>query len=205
MTHGSASGLCQEYLWEASHYLVKQVFNGIKEMFSATRDIQVRSLLPLISTFTSSLVHSYTDKGMLSGERWLSWLLAQRGSNCPRAEVWDCARLPSKRWTVTVCGRREGGFYWEGMASPSSTLTPSASSPLLKNWLTESAKLIAQSGRTVEWVTPLGLPIIQPYYRSRVTVVSVQCEISWLTLPVPWWEQGKHSRARAWQVGITAG
>ncbi|KFV49928.1 hypothetical protein N328_07832, partial [Gavia stellata] len=70
----------EEYLWEASHYLVKQVFNGIKEMFSATRDIQ--------------------------------------------------------------------------------------------NWLTESAKLIAQSGRTVEWVTPLGLPIVQPYYRSRPTVVS---------------------------------
>uniref|UniRef100_A0A8D0EN79 DNA-directed RNA polymerase n=1 Tax=Strix occidentalis caurina TaxID=311401 RepID=A0A8D0EN79_STROC len=70
----------EEYLWEASHYLVKQVFNGIKEMFSATRDIQ--------------------------------------------------------------------------------------------NWLTESAKLIAQSGQTVEWVTPLGLPIVQPYYRSKPTVVS---------------------------------
>ncbi|NXP56509.1 RPOM protein, partial [Heliornis fulica] len=70
----------EEYLWEASHYLVKQVFNGIKEMFSATRDIQ--------------------------------------------------------------------------------------------NWLTESAKLIAQSGRTVEWVTPLGLPIVQPYYRSKTTVLS---------------------------------
>ncbi|XP_009892288.1 PREDICTED: DNA-directed RNA polymerase, mitochondrial [Charadrius vociferus] len=70
----------EEYLWEASHYLVKQVFNGIKEMFSATRDIQ--------------------------------------------------------------------------------------------NWLTESAKLIAQSGRTVEWVTPLGLPIVQPYYRSTSTVLN---------------------------------
>ncbi|XP_075592411.1 DNA-directed RNA polymerase, mitochondrial isoform X2 [Balearica regulorum gibbericeps] len=70
----------EEYLWEASHYLVKQVFNGIKEMFSATRDIQ--------------------------------------------------------------------------------------------SWLTESAKLIAQSGRTVEWVTPLGLPIVQPYYRSRPTVLN---------------------------------
>ncbi|NXW24397.1 RPOM protein, partial [Circaetus pectoralis] len=70
----------EEYLWEASHYLVKQVFNGIKEMFSATRDIQ--------------------------------------------------------------------------------------------NWLTESAKLIAQSGQTVEWVTPLGLPIVQPYYRSKSTVLN---------------------------------
>uniref|UniRef100_A0A8C0FSB5 DNA-directed RNA polymerase n=1 Tax=Bubo bubo TaxID=30461 RepID=A0A8C0FSB5_BUBBB len=69
----------EEYLWEASRYLVKQVFNSIKEMFSATRDIQ--------------------------------------------------------------------------------------------NWLTESAKLIAQSGQTVEWVTPLGLPIVQPYYRSKSTLL----------------------------------
>ncbi|XP_068517442.1 DNA-directed RNA polymerase, mitochondrial isoform X2 [Anas acuta] len=70
----------EEYLWEASHYLVRQVFNGIKEMFSATRDIQ--------------------------------------------------------------------------------------------HWLTESAKLIAQSGQTVEWVTPMGLPIVQPYYRVRSTVLN---------------------------------
>ncbi|NWY05048.1 RPOM protein, partial [Nothoprocta ornata] len=70
----------EEYLWEASHYLVKQVFNGIKEMFSATRDIQ--------------------------------------------------------------------------------------------HWLTESAKLIAKSGQTVEWVTPLGLPIVQPYYRAKSTVLN---------------------------------
>uniref|UniRef100_A0A8B9BJE6 DNA-directed RNA polymerase n=1 Tax=Anser brachyrhynchus TaxID=132585 RepID=A0A8B9BJE6_9AVES len=73
----------EEYLWEASQYLVRQVFNGIKEMFSATRDIQ--------------------------------------------------------------------------------------------HWLTESAKLIAQSGQTVEWVTPMGLPIVQPYYRVRSTVVRFAC------------------------------
>ncbi|XP_074933381.1 DNA-directed RNA polymerase, mitochondrial [Phalacrocorax aristotelis] len=78
----------EEYLWEASHYLVKQVFSSIKEMFSATRDIQ--------------------------------------------------------------------------------------------NWLTESAKLIAQSGRTVEWVTPLGLPIVQPYYRSKSTVLN--CSIQNLSV-----------------------
>ncbi|NWU84746.1 RPOM protein, partial [Onychorhynchus coronatus] len=78
----------EEYLWEASHYLVRQVFNSIKEMFSATRDIQ--------------------------------------------------------------------------------------------HWLTESAKLISQSGRTVEWVTPLGLPIVQPYYRFKSTVVS-EC----LVAPAP--------------------
>ncbi|NXM71945.1 RPOM protein, partial [Serilophus lunatus] len=78
----------EEYLWEASHYLVRQVFNSIKEMFSATRDIQ--------------------------------------------------------------------------------------------NWLTESAKLISQSGRTVEWVTPLGLPIVQPYFRSKSTVLN--CGMQNLTL-----------------------
>ncbi|XP_069818479.1 DNA-directed RNA polymerase, mitochondrial [Dendropsophus ebraccatus] len=65
----------QEYVWEASHYLVQQVFSSLKEMFSGTRSIQ--------------------------------------------------------------------------------------------HWLTESARIISKSGNTVEWVTPLGLPIIQPYHRSR--------------------------------------
>lgn len=82
--------------------------------------------------------------------------------------------------------------------------------PLLKNWLTESAKLIAQSGRTVEWVTPLGLPIVQPYYRTRSTVVSIWC----VGLNSPslcrGGEEGEGSRAsrqqaKARQVGITCG
>uniref|UniRef100_H9G3S4 DNA-directed RNA polymerase n=1 Tax=Anolis carolinensis TaxID=28377 RepID=H9G3S4_ANOCA len=70
----------QEYVWEASHYLVQQVFSSLKEMFSGTREIQ--------------------------------------------------------------------------------------------GWLTDCARLIAKSGRTVEWVTPLGLPIIQPYHRSKNTMVN---------------------------------
>ncbi|KAM4810249.1 DNA-directed RNA polymerase, mitochondrial [Rhinophrynus dorsalis] len=65
----------QEYVWEASHYLVQQVFSSLKEMFSGTREIQL--------------------------------------------------------------------------------------------WLTESARMISKSGSTVEWLTPLGLPIIQPYHRSK--------------------------------------
>ncbi|KAM6963404.1 LOW QUALITY PROTEIN: DNA-directed RNA polymerase, mitochondrial [Aplochiton taeniatus] len=65
----------KEYVWDASHYLVSQVFSGLKEMFTGTREIQ--------------------------------------------------------------------------------------------DWLTESARLIAKSGSTVEWVTPLGLPIVQPYHRTR--------------------------------------
>ncbi|KAM6921541.1 DNA-directed RNA polymerase, mitochondrial [Xenentodon cancila] len=65
----------KEHVWEASHYLVRLVFNGLKEMFTGTREIQ--------------------------------------------------------------------------------------------DWLTESARLISKSGHSVEWVTPLGLPVIQPYHRTR--------------------------------------
>lgn len=36
----------QEFVWEASHYLVRQVFNSLQEMFSGTRAIQVRPLSP---------------------------------------------------------------------------------------------------------------------------------------------------------------
>lgn len=33
----------QEHVWEASHYLVRLVFSGLKEMFTGTREIQVSS------------------------------------------------------------------------------------------------------------------------------------------------------------------
>ena len=44
---------------------------------------------------------------------------------------------------------------------------------VLQDWLTESARLISKSGHTVEWLTPLGLPVIQPYRRTRHQVVSL--------------------------------
>ncbi|XP_037530208.1 DNA-directed RNA polymerase, mitochondrial [Nematolebias whitei] len=69
----------KDHVWEASHYLVRLVFNGLKEMFTGTREIQ--------------------------------------------------------------------------------------------DWLTESARLISKFGHSVEWVTPLGLPIFQPYHRTRNQVV----------------------------------
>lgn len=43
---------------------------------------------------------------------------------------------------------------------------------VLQDWLTESARLISKSGHTVEWVTPLGLPVVQPYHRTRHQNVS---------------------------------
>lgn len=33
----------QEHVWEASQYLVRLVFSGLKEMFTGTREIQVGS------------------------------------------------------------------------------------------------------------------------------------------------------------------
>ncbi|KAJ4943117.1 hypothetical protein JOQ06_005623 [Pogonophryne albipinna] len=69
----------KEHLWEASRYLVRLVFNGLKEMFTGTREIQ--------------------------------------------------------------------------------------------EWLTESARLISKAGHSVQWVTPLGLPVIQPYHRARRLVL----------------------------------
>ncbi|KAM8765496.1 DNA-directed RNA polymerase, mitochondrial [Rhynchonycteris naso] len=70
----------QEFVWQASHYLVRQVFNSLQEMFSGTRAIQ--------------------------------------------------------------------------------------------HWLAESARLIAHTGFAVEWVTPLGIPVIQPYHQDSKVLIS---------------------------------
>lgn len=44
-------------------------------------------------------------------------------------------------------------------------------SPPLQRWLAESARLIARTGSAVEWVTPLGIPIIQPYHQDSKVLV----------------------------------
>uniref|UniRef100_A0A4X2JM82 DNA-directed RNA polymerase n=1 Tax=Vombatus ursinus TaxID=29139 RepID=A0A4X2JM82_VOMUR len=42
----------------------------------------------------------------------------------------------------------------------------------IQDWLTRSADCISKSGSSVQWVTPLGLPIIQPYHKTQKTIVS---------------------------------
>ncbi|XP_005406090.1 PREDICTED: DNA-directed RNA polymerase, mitochondrial [Chinchilla lanigera] len=41
----------------------------------------------------------------------------------------------------------------------------------IQHWLTQSARLIAQAGSAVEWVTPLGVPIVQPYHQESKLVI----------------------------------
>lgn len=42
----------------------------------------------------------------------------------------------------------------------------------LQDYLTESAWLISKAGETVEWVTPLGLPIVQPYHKKSLKLIT---------------------------------
>ena len=43
-----------------------------------------------------------------------------------------------------------------------------------KTWLTDCARLISQHGHPVAWISPIGVPVIQPYRQQRSrTVVTV--------------------------------
>ncbi|XP_071805146.1 DNA-directed RNA polymerase, mitochondrial-like [Asterias amurensis] len=42
----------------------------------------------------------------------------------------------------------------------------------IQDWLTDCAWLISKAGQTVEWVTPLGLPVIQPYHKKNMKVIN---------------------------------
>lgn len=41
----------------------------------------------------------------------------------------------------------------------------------IMNWMTECAKRISAAGQPVSWVTPMGLPVVQPYRRSETWVL----------------------------------
>ena len=38
-------------------------------------------------------------------------------------------------------------------------------------WLKDIARLVAQTNRPLEWTTPLGLPVVQPYHKAKTTKV----------------------------------
>lgn len=44
---------------------------------------------------------------------------------------------------------------------------------IIKDWLRTSAYVIAKGGNAVDWVTPLGLPVVQPYHTRVVGHVNV--------------------------------
>ncbi|XP_060037415.1 DNA-directed RNA polymerase, mitochondrial [Erinaceus europaeus] len=46
------------------------------------------------------------------------------------------------------------------------------SSRAIQNWLTQAATLISRSGSPVQWVTPLGVPVIQPYHVDSKIMVT---------------------------------
>jgi DNA-directed RNA polymerase len=43
-----------------------------------------------------------------------------------------------------------------------------------QNWLAECARLISQQGHPVAWISPIGVPAIQPYRQKRTVVTVMQ-------------------------------
>jgi DNA-directed RNA polymerase len=41
----------------------------------------------------------------------------------------------------------------------------------IMEWLSDSAVLISRNGRPVTWVTPMGLPVVQPYVKPKTITV----------------------------------
>jgi DNA-directed RNA polymerase, mitochondrial len=44
-------------------------------------------------------------------------------------------------------------------------------------WLAECARLVAKEGQPVSWVTPLGLPVIQPYRAMHKATVKTVMQV----------------------------
>ena len=41
-----------------------------------------------------------------------------------------------------------------------------------QDWLASSARKVGLAGRPMEWLTPLGLPVVQPYHKMSTKLVS---------------------------------
>ena len=54
----------------------------------------------------------------------------------------------------------------------------------IMKWLTDCAAAIAGQDKSVHWVTPLGLPIIQPYRRESTNICNSQLYMQGACAPV---------------------
>ena len=43
----------------------------------------------------------------------------------------------------------------------------------VQDWLASSGRKVSLAGRPMEWLTPLGLPVVQPYHKVSTKSVSV--------------------------------
>ncbi|CAB3230717.1 unnamed protein product [Arctia plantaginis] len=76
----------------------------------------------------------------------------------PKEHVWSCSQYLT---TKTFDSLRE----------------MFTSTKLIQDWFTDCAKLISGVvGESVEWVTPLGLPVVQPYYRRAPPSSAHHCQ-----------------------------
>ena len=51
---------------------------------------------------------------------------------------------------------------------------------MLQDWFANSTRTIAKAGHPVEWVTPLRMPVVQPYHKAVTKVVSLTVYLSLL-------------------------
>lgn len=49
----------------------------------------------------------------------------------------------------------------------------------LMEWLAQCAALISNAGQPVSWISPLGLPVVQPYRQVRSYQVYIDVSLSW--------------------------
>ncbi|XP_065918524.1 DNA-directed RNA polymerase, mitochondrial-like isoform X2 [Dysidea avara] len=47
----------------------------------------------------------------------------------------------------------------------------------IQDWLSESARKIAKAGHPVQWTTPMGLPVIQPYHKDKQKYVKTKLQL----------------------------
>ena len=47
----------------------------------------------------------------------------------------------------------------------------------IQDWLATAARQISQTGNCVDWVTPVNLPVLQPYYKKTKNIISTPLQI----------------------------
>ena len=93
-----------------------------------------------------------------------------------------CKKNTSKQTAIIVLVQYLYHQY-KHLPLSSSVMMMSLLCSMLHDWFANSARMIAKAGHPVEWVTPLGMPVVQPYHKEVTKGVSPSVYLSLLFIP----------------------
>ncbi|KAL0340199.1 UNVERIFIED_CONTAM: DNA-directed RNA polymerase 3B, chloroplastic [Sesamum radiatum] len=105
------------------------------------------------------------EKGLITDDRLLFSAACYAAKASGHGQLECCNSITEERGSTVVDG--DIGSTWELFQAARAIM----------GWLGDCAKIIASENQPVRWTTPLGLPVVQPYFKTQRHVIRTSLQV----------------------------